>query len=161
MDVGDHVRKSFAYAVRENRDGAELLAFRSLEEPEGFEVPKGAAEFGESFADAARRELQEESGLVVGEGIELGTTWYLDEEQRFLLFSLEKSVTNQFPHTVTGHGGDRGLVYEFEFLPVDERLASRLVQGSGAFAPQLAARLAKRLAERHLRGQAEQDARTV
>lgn len=141
-----HVRKAFAYAVRQNGAAFELLAFRSLEEAEGFEVPKGAAESGESFADAARRELQEESGLDAGEEVELGTTWYVDEEQRFFLFSLQEGVPDRFRHTVTGRGGDAGFAYEFEFLPIDERLASRLVQGSGAFAERLAKRLARQTA---------------
>lgn len=142
MDVGGHVRKSFAYAVRENRSGFELLTFHSLEEPEGFEVPKGAVEPGESFAHAARRELHEESGLDVGEGVELGTTWYFDEEQRFFLFVLPDDIPDRFRHVVTGGGGDAGLVYEVEFLPVDERLASRLIQGSGAFVGSLRRRCA-------------------
>ncbi len=146
MDVGNHVRKAFAYAVRRSARGYQLLAFHSLEEPGGFEVPKGAAERDESFADAARRELREESGLDVGTGSELGTTWYGAEEQRFFLFAVPGTAPDRFRHTVTGSGGDEGLVYEFEFLPIDGRLAARLVQGSGAFAGLLRQRVLDELA---------------
>jgi 8-oxo-dGTP pyrophosphatase MutT (NUDIX family) len=134
MGVGPAVRKAFVYVTRASESGREVLAFESLDEPGGFEVPKGAAEPGESFADAARRELLEEAGLSVAGGAWLGTTWYRDEEQRFFLFDAPRGVPDRFEHTVTGKGGDAGLVYRFRFLPIDDGLESRLVQGSGAFA---------------------------
>jgi len=143
MTLG-HVRKAFAYVVRATAHGPELLVFRTHEEPEGFEVPKGAAEPDESFADAARRELFEESGLTASAGTELGTTWYEGEEQRFFLFTIG-DVPDRFRHQVTGRGGDAGITYAFEFLPLDDALAGRLVQGSGAFVEEL-----RRLAEHSL-----------
>lgn len=136
-----HVRKAFAYAVRLSARGPELLVFHSLEESAGFEVPKGALEPGESFVDAARRELFEESGLEVSGGTELGTTWYADEEQRFFLFAARDDVPDRFQHRVTGGGGDAGATYDFEFRPLDDALAGQLVQGSGAFVAPLRRRL--------------------
>lgn len=136
-----HVRKAFAYAVRGGPRGPELLVFRTHEEPEGFEVPKGALEPGESFAGAARRELLEESGIDAVAEEELGRTWYGREEQRFFLFSLPAGTPARFRHVVTGPGGDAGLAYEYEFLPIDRALGSFLVQGSGTFARELTRRL--------------------
>lgn len=134
MGVGPTVRKAFVYVIRTTGKRRELLAFESHDEPGGFEVPKGAAEPGEKYVDAARRELFEEAGLLAGRAACLGTTWYRDEEQRFFVFDAPREVPDPFEHTVTGKDGDAGLVYRFRFLPVDEGLESRLVQGSGAFA---------------------------
>jgi 8-oxo-dGTP pyrophosphatase MutT (NUDIX family) len=134
MGVEPQVRKAFAYVTRRAASGRELLVFRSLDEPEGFEVPKGAVDPGETFEEGARRELFEETGLEnLAVLAELGTTWYGDEEQRFFHFAAPSGVPARFAHTVTGRGGDAGGVYNLRFLPIDDRLAARLVQGSDAF----------------------------
>jgi 8-oxo-dGTP pyrophosphatase MutT (NUDIX family) len=134
MDVESHVRKAFAYVTRRAISGYELLVFASLDEPEGFEVPKGAVNSGETFAEGARRELFEEIGLEnLAVLAELGTTWYGEEEQRFFHFAAPDSVPARFTHTVTGRDGDAGGIYGLRFLPIDDGLAARLVQGSDAF----------------------------
>jgi hypothetical protein len=43
---------------------------------------------------------------------------------------------------VTGCDGDAGEVYDLRFLPIDDRLAACLVQGSDAFVDTLRRRLA-------------------
>lgn len=134
MGVESHVRKAFAYVTRSAISGYELLVFRSLDEPQGFEVPKGAVDPGETF---------EETGLENLVALaELGTTWYGEEEQRFFHFAAPNDIPARFSHTVTGRDGDAGEVYDLRFLPIDDRLAARLVQGSGAFADTLRRRLA-------------------
>ena len=134
MGVEPQVRKAFAYVTRRAASGRELLVFRSLDEPSGFEVPKGSVDPGETFEEGARRELFEETGLEnLAVLAELGTTWYGDEEQRFFHFAAPSGVPARFAHTVTGRGGDAGRVYNLRFLPIDDRLAARLVQGSDAF----------------------------
>jgi 8-oxo-dGTP pyrophosphatase MutT (NUDIX family) len=143
MGVEPHVRKAFAYVTRRAPGGHKLLVFRSLDEPEGFEVPKGAVNPGETFEEGARRELFEETGLEnLAVLAELGTTWYSDEEQRFFHFAAPDSVPARFTHAVTGCDGDAGEVYDLRLLSIDDRLAVRLVQGSDAFVDTLRKRLA-------------------
>ena len=134
MGVEPQVRKAFAYVTRRAPGGHELLVFASLDEPEGFEVTKGAVNPGETFEEGARRELFEEAGLENLVALaELGTTWYGEEEQRFFHFAAPDSVPARFTHTVTGRDGDAGEIYDLRFLPIDDGLAARLVQGSDAF----------------------------
>ena len=127
-----HLRKAFAYLIRVDHLRPRLLVFNSLEEP-GLEVPKGAAEEGETFAEAVVRELREETGITGARTIrELGTTWYGNEEQRFFLLAAQAGLPDAFEHTVTGEGGDRGFRYVFHWMPVDPSLRAELVQGCGA-----------------------------
>jgi 8-oxo-dGTP pyrophosphatase MutT (NUDIX family) len=59
-------------------DGDRILLGHATRSPR-WDIPKGVAEAGENFADAAARELREETGLVVspGELVELGVHAYL------------------------------------------------------------------------------------
>lgn len=126
-------RKSFVYLVRRDGSVPRLLVLDSFDEP-GLEVPKGAVEPEEAFSEAAAREVHEEAGI---DGIRivcaLGTTRYEDEEQRFFLFEAPRGLPETFEHTVTGEGIDRGFCYRFRWVPIDETLRGKLVQGCGAF----------------------------
>ena len=104
-------QKSFSYIIRLNQAGPELLVFDSLEEP-GLEVPKGSVQPGETPAQAAMREVEEESGLHELALIkELGVTLWQDEEQHFFLFKTDQALPDRFEHVVTGQDGDRGIQF--------------------------------------------------
>ena len=134
------IRKVFVYVLRQG--GREILTFESHDEP-GFEVPKGGIEPGETPEQAAHRELMEEAGVDLGGDIvegafaRLGAICWQGEEQIFLLAEAPSSIPDAFDHTVTGTGSDAGMHYRFRWLPVDERLRERLVQGCAAFVKQL------------------------
>jgi len=59
-------------------DGERILLGHATRSPR-WDIPKGVAESGENLADAAARELREETGLVAspGEFVELGVHAYL------------------------------------------------------------------------------------
>ena len=130
-------RKSFVYLIRRDGPVPRLLVLDSLDEP-GMEVPKGSVEPGETFSEAAAREVREEAGI---DGIriacKLGRTLYEDEEQRFLLAEAPDGLPESFEHTVTGDGADAGFRYVFHWEPIDCGLARKLVQGCGVFVDQL------------------------
>ncbi len=134
-------QKSFSYIIRAAPSGHELLAFASLNEP-GFEVPKGSVKPGETPAQAAVREVEEESGLRALTLIrELGVTQWYDEEQHFFLFRAEGSLPDRFDHLVTGQDGDRGMRYQYQWLAITPALGQSLVQGSNRFVREMIAAL--------------------
>ena len=134
-------QKSFSYIIRASRAGPQLLVFDSLEEP-GLEVPKGSVQPGETPAQAAMREVEEESGLreltLIGE---LGVTLWQDEEQHFFLFRADVLLPDQFEHVVTGHDGDRGMRYQYRWIEITPTLSQSLVQGCNAFVGEMMADL--------------------
>ncbi|MEW5827091.1 MAG: NUDIX domain-containing protein [Candidatus Bipolaricaulota bacterium] len=75
-----------------------MLVFRSLDEPKGFDVPKGAARPDETFEEAARRELLEESGVEAARPLgEIGTAWFGDERQAPLSLRRTGRAARQVP----------------------------------------------------------------
>ena len=134
-------QKSFSYVIRASQTGPELLVFDSLEEP-GLEVPKGSVQPGETPAQAADREILEESGLTGLTLIrELGVTLWQDEEQHFFLFRADMPWPDRFEHVVTGQDGDRGMRYQYHWIAVTPALGQALVQGSNRFVRELMAAL--------------------
>ena len=120
-------QKSFSYIIRLSQAGPELLVFDSLEEP-GLEVPKASAQPGETPAQAALREVEEESGLTGLTLIkELGVTLWQGEEQHFFLFRAEGPLPDRFEHVVTGRDGDRGMRYQYQWIAVTPALGQALV----------------------------------
>jgi 8-oxo-dGTP diphosphatase len=62
------------------RDGAILLVHRP--QYDDWTLPKGKLDPGESWEDAARREVEEETGLDCEPGDEVGRSFYIDSHGR-------------------------------------------------------------------------------
>ena len=77
----DVVRAAGGVVVRDGDDGPEVLVVHRPKYDD-WTFPKGKAEPGESDEDCARREVEEETGLVCDLAVELRSTSYLDGSGR-------------------------------------------------------------------------------
>lgn len=75
------VRAAGGVVVREGTDGVEILVVHRPQYDD-WTFPKGKAEAGESDEDCARREVEEETGLVAALREELPSTSYNDARGR-------------------------------------------------------------------------------
>lgn len=140
------VDKSVALVLRAADRGQEVLVF--THPWAGVQVPKGTVEPGEAPAQAALRELHEESGLVLdGPAHPIGT-WERDlgdgEIHRWHLFAIVAStgLPDRWTHVATGSIEEEGLAFAYRWLPVDPALPAALDPLFGACARSLLAHLA-------------------
>jgi 8-oxo-dGTP pyrophosphatase MutT (NUDIX family) len=85
-------------------DGERLLLGHATRSPR-WDIPKGGAEPGENFADAAARELREETGLTVAsdELVELGVHPYLRGKDLALFAWLRPQLPDPDSLTCSSH----------------------------------------------------------
>jgi 8-oxo-dGTP diphosphatase len=92
------------------RDGRVLLVHRP--DHDDWSFPKGKLDAGESWEQAALREVEEETALVCTLGDEVGTTHYVVEEQ-------PKEV-RYFRMTADGEAQAQNEIDEVRWLPFEE-----------------------------------------
>ncbi len=121
-----------------------LLVFVHPDAPEaGLQVPAGSVEPGEEPLAAARRELEEETGIQTATLQSLGTARYdmsghgrdeIHERSFFLAEPLEdESIDRRWKHLETHDGVGEPDVFELYWLPLDRPgLESELAAGQGA-----------------------------
>jgi len=123
-----HVGKACAYITR---NGSEVLVFEGPGH-DGFQIPKGTIEPGETPREAMYRETIEESGLATFEGLEHLVTdvWTRRESppKRYVRRFYHAPVhepRDSWTHVVTGEGEERGATFEFSWLdlPTDAPFA--------------------------------------
>lgn len=93
------------------RGGCVLLVHRPVYDD--WTLPKGKLEAGEAWQEAARREVEEETGLRCEVGEEVGRTHYLDSRGR------EKEV-RYYRMEPTGEPFAQNEVDEVRWVPLDE-----------------------------------------
>jgi len=121
-----------------------LLVFIHPDAPEaGLQVPAGSVEPGEHPSTAARRELEEETGIKAATLRPLGTARYdmsahgrneIHERSFFLAEPLEdESIDRRWRHLEAHDGVGEPDVFELYWLPLDTPdLASELAAGQSA-----------------------------
>jgi 8-oxo-dGTP pyrophosphatase MutT (NUDIX family) len=127
-------------------DGQRVLLGHATRSPR-WDIPKGVAEAGENFADAAARELREETGLVVlpDELVVLGVHSYLRGKDLALFAWKVGQLPDPKSLTCASHFAlpDGTLLPEFDrfgLFPWDEalaRLGKNLARLLAALPPEL------------------------
>ena len=95
------VRAAGGLVMRHGREGVELLLVHRPRYDD-WSLPKGKLDPGESFEEAARREVLEETGLACMLGAPLPTVFYRDaagreKEVRYWLMTVESGDTESRP----------------------------------------------------------------
>jgi 8-oxo-dGTP diphosphatase len=118
--------KVLAYITRERADHRELLVFTHRDYPEaGVQVPAGTVEPDEAIEAALLREVQEESGLTEVQVVRKlaeheETDW--DQIRHVFYLIAPASVPDRWTHVVYGKGEDAGMVFEYCWLDLSERV---------------------------------------
>lgn len=102
-----------------HRDGAYLLQDRIKEDWQGYTLPGGHVEQGESIVDAVVREMQEETGLTVLNPHLCGVKQFPIENGRYLVFLFEAS---EYEGELTS--SEEGAMY---WVPVEQLKSVNLV----------------------------------
>ena len=112
----NHVRAAGGVVWRHWEDGQVRVLVVHRPRYDDWSIPKGKCDEGESDADCALREVNEETGLTVRLGAELPPTRYRDSKGR------PKTVRYWAMEPVTGDGEftPNSEIDEIRWLPVDE-----------------------------------------
>ncbi len=121
MDAAEDARRHI------RRAGSRAPGLRHRDHPDaGTQVPAGGVEEGESLADAAIREVREETGVFLEvEPTLLGTHEHLDglgqpALSHFFRADAPPGLPRAWQHVVSGDGEDAALVFECRFDPAPD-----------------------------------------
>ena len=114
-------RKAVPLVFRDGKSGIEVLSFSHPRA--GLQLVKGTIEPGESIEDAARRELEEESGLVCEVERFLGSSRnvVLDQDWYFVRMQRRALLPDAWAHVSAPDDG--GFTFEFFWQPLDSPLS--------------------------------------
>jgi ADP-ribose pyrophosphatase YjhB (NUDIX family) len=115
------IAKAAPVLLREKSGRREILAFRHPSA--GHQIVKGTVEPGEAPADAALRELEEESGVTGARIVaELGASDAIDEGQVWHFFHC--AAGEQPARWVFATQDEGGLLFSFFWQPLDAELTA-------------------------------------
>ena len=131
------VHKAYGYVTRVHHGITQVLVFRHPMVEGGIQVPKGTVRADETPLEAVKREIYEETGLVdftVEDEIAsdeweygYGDIHELHERHFFLLTA--NSAPDEWDHTVTGEGGDEGMVFHYFWISSPSEVEIGFSQG--------------------------------
>ncbi|MEZ4700398.1 MAG: NUDIX domain-containing protein [Rhodothermales bacterium] len=126
-DWSKMVLKACACVVRDGR----ILAFKHPYA--GYQLPKGSVELRETAAQAALRELEEESGIATGRIVakigELdwevfaGTATFTENQwQRWHIYLIDpgSDLPERWAHRAVGSVAEAGLLFEYFWHPLED-----------------------------------------
>jgi 8-oxo-dGTP pyrophosphatase MutT (NUDIX family) len=113
--------KVWVYLWRRRETGPELLVFEHADTDAGIQIPAGTVEPNEEYEKAARRELEEESGVVArGAFASIGVLQRVFDGELISahLFAVPNADESRdsWVHRVTGKGEDEGMQFRFFWL---------------------------------------------
>jgi len=135
-------QKIVAYIIRTTNSGQELLTFTHRDYPEaGVQVPAGTVDSGEKPEETLIREVFEESGLAIEHetfkllGIFQWERFDRHEiHQRFVYqINLRQKAAEQWTHSVSGHGEDENLIFNYRWLEISPGLKEKLAANQGDY----------------------------
>lgn len=131
------IEKAVCYVTREKNNQQELLVLNGHKDG-GVQVPRGTLEHPETPFEAAKRELLEESGLDINDGIFLGNNafilartvadkypsdhpkqkqvWYYHQYQ----FIASESTADAWTHQVSAGTSDLTREYHYQFMTLEQ-----------------------------------------
>jgi ADP-ribose pyrophosphatase YjhB (NUDIX family) len=123
-------RKVLAYITRERGGETQLLVFEHADHPDaGVQVPRGTVEPGETLESAARREVREEAGLTMLDGLEFigamtQAAFGAAEEWNFFALRAEGIIADceAWTHRVQGKGEDEGTRFRYYWVALNPGL---------------------------------------
>jgi len=128
------IAKVIAYITRERGGETQLLVFEHVDFPDaGVQVPKGTVEPGETIGNAARREVREEAGLTMLDGLEyIGQITQTAprfvssdvEEWNFFAMRADGNIADReaWTHRVQGRGEDKGMWFRYYWVVLNPGL---------------------------------------
>lgn len=132
--------RAATYVLRGRGTGRELLVLDHVHHPDaGTQVPGGGVDEGEALDDAARREVLEETGLVLtGPLVEVGVAHLTADDTGpgtpTVFFAADTDEQrSSWDHRVTGgvgpgsggSGSDTGLLFRCSFVPLSRAQGAR------------------------------------
>ncbi len=136
-------KKVYAYIFRDGLNEKEVLVFDHPGVPEvNPQIPGGSLKKNEQPKEGVRREVFEESGLVLkNDDIYLMGVYDYEtpknkkNHERFIFSSVQNNLADKWEHIVVSNDNDNGELFQFYWLPIS-KAKKQLVNKQGHYLPE-------------------------